>query len=55
MVQHCQKTLLQLIEGGLVDIVACNEEEAETFARVSILIVYTTYSPSCSDAEKSEF
>ena len=35
LVEHCKETLLQLLQEGLVDIVACNEEEVEAFSKVS--------------------
>ena len=34
LVQHCKETLLYLLEEHYVDIVACNEEEAEAFSDV---------------------
>ena len=36
LVEHCKETLLQLLKEGLVDIVACNEEEAEAFSKVDV-------------------
>lgn len=36
VVKSCQKTLKALLAEGLVDIVFCNEEEAEALCEVSI-------------------